>query len=429
MRAQTLVPPTVRRLPLLVVLLVVLFIVLTAGTAFAAGHETIWVVSTVAGTPGVAGNTDGAADAATFNRPTWLGVATISLQGVTPGDVFVIDRANNAIRRITHGSVLTYQVRRYEYVDPTPVTFNFGGPFGGGIAVEPPHSGCGSGSYDSGMFVASSGSEQLALVSMSGFLGERDDVSALIGVANTPGSRDGNAGSVYQPSTEAQFRTPSGLALSWNYGTATTYSRRIYIADTGNHTIRQIAFVFSFEGCPQTRTVVTMAGAAGQPGSADGVGDAARFNSPRGLAAGPDGSVYVADSGNHTIRRITPDGGVTTIAGQAGVPGSDDGLALAAHLNTPSGIAVNANGEIFLTDTGNHTIRMITTDGRLVTIAGLPGTAGFSDGVGPAARFSGPVGITIAPDGSLLVADTSNQVVRRLALTEVTTNHRRAVRP
>ncbi|MGH9421134.1 MAG: hypothetical protein ACRD3J_14250, partial [Thermoanaerobaculia bacterium] len=167
----------------------------------------------------------------------------------------------------------------------------------------------------------------------------------------------------------------------------------------------------------------------GQSGAQDGTGAAARFNSPRGIVAGPDGSVYVADSGNHAIRKIAADGTVTTVAGVLGAPGSDDGVALTAHLNTPSGIDIDASGQIYIADTGNSTIRMITTDGRLVTLAGIPGVSGFADGAAASAKFAGPVGVRIAPDGSLLIADTSNNAIRRYSVVTVPANRGRAVRP
>jgi hypothetical protein len=384
----------------------------------------VGVVSTVAGVPGLAGFGDGPALDATFDRPTWIDVARIAGLVVKPGDIFVVDRVNQSIRLISANGVSTYRVSR----PPEPVTFDFGGPFGGGIVVEPPDSGCGASSYDSGMFVASSGAHQIALVSMVGLLGNRDG-SQLIGVANAPGATDGSE-------FIAQFRIPTGLTLSWDYagdrpGLLQPFpfqQRRLYVADTGNHTIRQIRFSSSAEFCPEARIIETIAGAAGEAGSTDGVGTAARFNSPRGLASGPDGSVYIADSGNHAIRRIAPGGTVTTIAGELGVPGSDDGVARGAHLNTPSGIDVNAKGEIFIADTGNHAIRLITTDGRLVTIAGTSGVPGFADGYATSAKFAGPVGLRIAPDGSLLIADTSNNVIRRYSVVSTPQNRRRSVR-
>jgi streptogramin lyase len=158
----------------------------------------------------------------------------------------------------------------------------------------------------------------------------------------------------------------------------------------------------------------TFAGSTGVAGFADGAGTLARFNTPRGLATAPDGSILVADSSNHIIRRIDVDGNVTTIAGEPGVPGSNDGPARQAHLNQPSGIDVNARGEIFISDTGNHTIRKLTAEGMVITIAGAPGAAGFADGLSGESRLSGPVGIRVTPDGSIFVADTSNNVIRKL---------------
>ena len=405
---------------------IAVFCLLLVATSASAADRTVGFVTTVAGVPGVAGFSDGPAAVATFNKPTWVDVARVDGTVVRAGDIFVVDRGNQTIRRISANGVSTYRVTYLNQTSLVPI--DFGGPLGGGIVVEPPNSGCGFGPYDSGMFISSSGSQQLALISMGGSLAARDDVSPLIGVANAPGSADGTAGNFYTPAKEAQFRTPTGLARSWIYADHFPFNRKLYIADTGNHTIRQIRFASSGEGCPQTQMVETIAGAAGQAGSRDGAGATARFNSPRGVAAGPDGSVFVADTGNHAIRRIAPDGTVTTIAGELGVPGSDDGIARSAHLNNPSGIDINAKGEIFIADTGNHAIRMITTDGRLVTLAGTPGISGFADGLAATARFSGPVGIRIAPDGSLLIADTSNHAIRRFSFVSVPDTRRRSAR-
>jgi hypothetical protein len=381
--------------------------------AFAADPRLPYVVSTIAGTPGEAGLENGPAAQAKFNRPTWLDVArtAIPYSYLKDGDIFVVDRANHVLRKISQGTVSTYAVGQ-GFPTNAPFLFDFGGPFGGGILIEPPDGGCGGAEYDRGMFVASSGFDQVALVSFVGILGNRDG-HTILGMADTPGSHDGSE-------LTALFDTPTGLARSPVYDRSDLSSRALYIADTGNHTIRRVGFSYSFEGCPQATSVGTLAGMAGVAGSTDGKGSAARFNSPRGIVTAPDGSLYVADSGNHTIRRIATDGTVTTIAGEAGVPGSD-----AAHLNTPSGIDINARGEIFICDTGNHVIRMLTTDGQLVTLAGLAGVAGHADGVGSDARFSGPVGIRVLKEGALVVADTSNQVIRLLRPADL---HRRSVR-
>lgn len=394
------------------VLLPVVF--LLAGVAYAADPRIPYFVSTLAGTPGEAGLQDGSAATAKFNRPTWLDVVAHAAlyEAVDDGDIYVVDRANQVLRKISHGTVSTYRVTDgYSIYIPSgnPFPFDFGGPFGGGVLIEPPGGGCGGNEYDRGMFVASSGGQQIAPVSFQGILANRDGHDVL-GTSQTAGMQDGTR---YQ----ALFNTPTGLARSKTYNWSNLSERKLFVADTGNHTIRRIGFSYSAEACPQTSMVDTFAGAAGAAGSVDGKGSVARFNSPRGIATAPDGSLLVADSGNHTIRRIAADGTVTTIAGVAGVAGSDDGPALTAHLNTPSGIDVDARGEIFVSDTGNNVIRMITSDGQLVTIAG---------GVGSAAQFSGPVGIRVIENGAIIVADTSNNVIRLLTPAD---SRRRAARP
>jgi sugar lactone lactonase YvrE len=275
------------------------------------------------------------------------------------------------------------------------------------------------------MYVASSGSHQIVLVAplstVTG-IGRRDEGPPLIGAANTPGAVDGHW-------SVTRFNTPTGLARSWIYGGWSNIPRQaLFVADTGNHTIRHIRFRYGAEGCPVSDDISTLAGMAGQAGSQDGAGAAARFNTPRGVAAAPDGSLYVADTGNHTIRRIAVDGTVTTVAGEAGVTGMNDGPARVAHLNTPSGIDVDSVGEVFICDTGNHTIRELTRDGQLITIAGTPGVAGFADGDAAQAKFNGPVGVKVAPDGALIVGDTSNHVIRRIVSLRTEAPRRRSVR-
>jgi hypothetical protein len=367
-------------------------------------------VTTLAGTPGVAGFHDGPLRLATLNRPTWLDVVTGVSDPYFPprtGDIYFVDRANQAIRIISSETVSTYTVT-YDFLGTKPLPMDFGGPFGGGLLIEPPGGGCGGNDYDRGMFVASSGLNQIPLVSFVGVIAERDGYFIL--GSGMPGHADSDFRS-------AQFQTPTGIARSplYSYDENGIFNRHLYIADTGNHTIRRVRWELSFEACPQPYTIETFAGSPEQPGFADGNGTAARFNTPRGLAtATQDGSILVADSGNHVIRRISAAGSVATIIGEPGVAGSNDGPARQAHLNTPSGIDVNARGEIFISDTGNHTIRMLTRDGMLITIAGAPGVAGWADGIGGSSRLAGPVGIRVTPDGSILVADTSNNVIRRL---------------
>ncbi len=362
-------------------------------------------VTTVAGTPGVAGAQDGPASVATFQRPTWIDVVKESdvYDGSAVDDLYVIDRANQKIRKVSMGNVTTARILDFSR---EPVPFDFGGPFGGGILIEPPAAGCGYGIYDRGIFVVGSGAEQISLIAMRGdAYANRDDISPVIGSGVT-GSADGT-------STQAQFHTPTGIARSWVYPNFDSVRQRhVYIADTGNHTIRRVSYFLSFEACPQHRVIDTLAGTPGVMGWRDG--ESALFSSPRGLVGAPDGSVYVADSGNHVIRRVIPNGIVTTVAGEPGVRGSDDGPARQAHLDTPAGIDIDAAGNLYIADSGNHTIRMLTKEGMLVTIAGTPGIAGFRNGAAETSLFNGPVGIRLDANGTIFVADTSNNVIRRI---------------
>jgi sugar lactone lactonase YvrE len=152
--------------------------------------------------------------------------------------------------------------------------------------------------------------------------------------------------------------------------------------------------------------------AGGQTGSLDGAGSAAQFDQPSGLAIDSQGNLYVADTGNSTIRKVTPSGVVTTLAGTAGMTGSADGQGSAALFSSPTGIALDSSGNVYVTDTGNGTIRKITASGDSSTIAGTPGTMGSSNGTGADALFNAPTGISVDPSGNLYVADSGNDTIR-----------------
>ena len=163
----------------------------------------------------------------------------------------------------------------------------------------------------------------------------------------------------------------------------------------------------------------TLAGFA--PGSADGTGAAARFNGPSGVAFDSSGNAYVADSQNDTIRMITPAGAVTTIAGAAGEVGSDDGPGNAARFSSPNGVAADGAGNIYVADFGNDTIRQLTretvggvTTWTTTTIAGTAGQPGSADGKGAAARFKTPAGVAADGSGNVYVADLGNSTIRKL---------------
>ena len=150
------------------------------------------------------------------------------------------------------------------------------------------------------------------------------------------------------------------------------------------------------------------------PGCCDGCGAAARFHRPAGVAMDRHGRLVVADSMNNTIRRITPAGEVTTLAGSPGVAGSADGTGRAANFFHPSGLAIDADDCIYVADAENATIRRVSPAGEVVTLAGTAGTRGNEDGFGARARFVRPTGVAVGPAGMLFVADPGNETVRQV---------------
>ncbi len=243
-----------------------------------------------------------------------------------------------------------------------------------------------------------------------GVLGVSDTANATIRVIQTDGTvttlagSSANHGSVDAAGTAARFASPIGIARD----SSGTY----YVADAMNHVIRKVT---------SAGVVTTFAGKAGVAGAADGVGSAASFNNPTGIAVDSSGNVYVADTTNNLIRKITSSGSVTTIAGVTGVAGSTDGTGSAALFNSPGGLAVDTAGNVYLADTGNSTIRRITADGVVVTLAGLPGVAGFKDGSNSNAWFNQPKAVAVDIDGSIYVADTGNAAIRKVAATGAVT--------
>ncbi len=207
----------------------------------------------------------------------------------------------------------------------------------------------------------------------------------------------GSFGSTDGSGTSARFTNPRAVAID--------RTGNLYVADTGNHTIRKIT---------PAGVVTTFAGLAGARGWDDGTGSTARFDTPQGIAVDTAGNVYVADTHARSIRKITPAGVVTTLAGLGYVNGSRDGTGLQALFNVPQGITVAANGDVYVTDTGNHIIRKITPEGVVTTVAGLPESRGFSDGTANTARFDSPQALAVDATGTLFVADTGNNLIRKI---------------
>jgi DNA-binding beta-propeller fold protein YncE len=193
----------------------------------------------------------------------------------------------------------------------------------------------------------------------------------------------------------ARFDNPDGIVAD--------KSGNLYLAERGSSTIRKIS--------PQA-VATQLAGSAGATGNVDGAGSSARFNDPTRLVIDDGGNLFVTDTGNNTIRRVSPDGAVITLAGNPGDCGSADGSAATARFCAPQGIARDRKGNLFVTDTGNNTVRRIDTNGMVTTIAGSPGACANVDGFGKAARFCHPRDIAVDGDGNLFVADTDNSTIR-----------------
>ena len=238
------------------------------------------------------------------------------------------------------------------------------------------------------------------------WLGSRSPANSQTYQFTTIAGAVGQSGSADGTNSQARFNSPSNLAVD--------RSGNIFVSDLQNHSLRKLTPVGT------NYVVTTIAGSPGQRGSADGTNSDARFNLPNGLALDPGGVLYVADHYNSAIRQVTPVGTnwvVTTIAGLALVPGSADGLGADARFWSPTGIALDSQTNLFVVDTANYTIRELQRDGTnwlVSTIAGTPSYYGFVDGLNQDAEFNFPYGITIDKAGDLYITDAGNDAIRSL---------------
>jgi sugar lactone lactonase YvrE len=320
------------------------------------------VVTALAGS-GNPGFADGSGAEASFKYP-----AGIVLDG--SGNIYVADAFNNRIRKITPSGVVTTLAGsgKEGFADGTGLKAVFNGP--SGIAID----------RDGNIYTAEWKGHRVRKITPEGV------VTTLAG--------SGKAGFADGTGAEASFNTPEGVALD--------SKGNVYVADARNNKIRKIS---------PSGVVTTIAG-SGKKDFADGAGAEATFSYPFGVAVDGGGNVYVADSGNNLIRKITPSGSVSTFAG-SGKAGAKDGYGLATSFNTPWGLALDGGGNLYVADGGNNLIRRITPSGSVSTFAGS-GKAGAEDGYGSAASFNAPWGVALDGFAAVYVSDHKTSKIRKI---------------
>jgi hypothetical protein len=341
---------------------------------------TNWVTTTLVN--GSLGSADGLGSAAQFG-----GLAGIAVDG--DGNLYAADSINATIRLITpvdtNGLVTTIAgiASHYGTNDGVGMAAKFYAPFG--VATD----------TSSNLYIGDQSANLIRMITPDG------TVSTLIG--------DSFGGNFDSTNLNATVRQPSCLALDG--------AGNIYIADAGNYEVRRVSHV----GTNWVLKTLAGGGGPGGPGSKDGTNKVAQFSSFFGLCVDAATNIYVADNGNNTIRKVSPQGTnwvVTTIAGTAGNIGGNDGTNKNVQFYNPYGIAVDSATNLYVADYNNHTIREISPSGTnwvTKTIAGLAGFFGSVDGSNSVARFLYPQGITIDPAGNLYVSDGGNCAVRRLS--------------
>ena len=333
--------------------------------AFFAANITAWsqvTVTTLAGN-GSSGSTDGSGSSVSFKNP--YGVAVDG-----SGNVYVADYGNHKIRKITPAGVITTLAGSGSIgsADGSGSSASFNYP--SGVAVD------GNGN----IYVTEYKNNKIRKITPAGV------VSTLAGNGSF-GSADGNG-------VTASFSFPFGIAVDG--------SGNVYVTDNGNHKIRKIT---------PAGVVSTLAG-SGSASSTDGTGVSASFNAPSGISVDGNGNLYVTDFSTNKIRKVTPAGVVSTLAGSGSV-GSVDGTGVSASFNGPESVAVDGSGNIYVADANNNKIRKITPMGEVSTLAGN-GSVGSADGMGPSASFSYPGGIAVDGSGTIFVADYGNNKIRKI---------------
>jgi sugar lactone lactonase YvrE len=365
------------------------------------------VVTTLAGLGGNSGSTDGLGNQARFNQ--LLGIAADFA-----GNVFIADSGNSAIRRSVFLPTFTEQPRSRALAAGRNVTFTASGASDVPLAFQWRKNGTNIAGATTNTLAlnnvqpADAGSYTLVITNAAGAI--TSNAAALVVDGVGAGSvytapyyfstlaGNGTSGTANGTGSAAQFSSPNGIAVD--------LAGNVFVSDTSRHTIRRIT---------PNGVVSTLAGSPNVTGTADGIGSTARFSTPRGLAIDHNGNLFVADSGNCAIRKINVSSGmVTTFAGSIGIPGSDEGTGTAASFGEVWGVAIDSAGYLYVADRGNRTIRKITPAGAVTTLAGLAGTGGSEDGLGSAARFGFPSALAVDARGDIFVTDQTNCTIRKI---------------
>ncbi len=320
------------------------------------------IVSSFAGS-GTMGAADGVGTEASFNLPT---VVTLDSQQ----NIYVVDRSNNKIRKITPTGIVT--------------TIAGTGDFGSadGLALEATFfypDGAVVDSQDN-LFVSDQSNHTIRKITPDGWV--------------TTFAGTGNYGAIDGPGATAQFYYPAGMAIDSN--------DILYVADYGNHKIRKIT---------PDGIVSTLAG-TGEMGAANGTTETAQFNGPTGVGVDSQGTVFVADYYNHSIRKITTSGQVTTLAGN-GTIGHEDGIGESARFYNPAIVAVDADDNLFISDEQNNKIRKITPNGEVSTYAGS-GAQGDIDGLADQAQFNLLTGVVVDAAHNVYACDYGNHRIKKI---------------
>lgn len=337
-------------------------------------------VTTFAGsTSGTSGTTNATGTSARFNSPS--NVVTDA-----SGNLYIADFGNNEIRKITPAGVVTTfagsSTGASGFTDATGTSARFNNP--AGLAID----------ASGNIFVADNANNAIREISPAGV------------VTTFAGSTSGTSGTTNATGTSARFRNPAGIAFDG--------SGNLYVADYSNNEIRKIT---------TAGVVTTFAGSSsGTSGYTNATGTSARFKTPAGLVFDSSGNLYVTDLGNNAVRKVTPSAVVTTFAGStSGTAGSTNATGTSARFSAPAGIVIDGAGNLYVGENGNNDLREITPAAVVTLLAGSSTqTAGTTDGVGTAARFSNVTDMNIDVTGTMYVTDNANNNIREISLSGYT---------